>query len=646
MNRKSDRQAQADVGRGRPASGRYPLLSEYRGVQDLPKYSPAQLTQLAAELRGRIIEVVSKNGGHLASNLGVVELTIALHLVFGAPEDQLVWDVSHQAYAHKLLTGRNDRFDTLRQPGGMSGFTDPAESGRDLFHVGHSSTSISTALGLATAKALRGEAGRVVAVIGDGSFTGGLAYEGLNNAGRSGLPLIVVLNDNEHSISPNVGSFARHLSGIRAHPRYFKLKDDVDRVLAKTPLIGKKLRSALHRSKSLLKYALYHCTIFEDMGFVYLGPVDGHDLDRVCRLLRRARQLDRPVVVHVNTRKGHGYPPAEQTPSLYHAVGPFDPRVGVEPKPADPPAEPADFDDCFAGALLALAEQDPRVCAVTAAMQDGTGLACFAERFPDRFFDVGIAEAHAVSFAAGLARNGCLPVFAVYSTFLQRGYDQLIHDLALNRLHAIVGVDRAGVVGADGETHQGVFDPAFLQNIPGLTVYSPANYAQLRYALSAAVQADGPVVIRYPKGAEPKLADLERLHRPQDYHYCPCHAQRYAPVLLVSYGRLTAALLEAQGLLAMRGVEADCLSLLRIRPVPEQVWQLLERYPRVFCFEEAMQTGGVGEHIAAEAARRFAGVRVTACGVPDRFVPQGTVAGLLYSLGLDAAGMAERVERG
>ena len=603
-----------------------PLLDRLDAGEPLKNFSDAECAALASELRGRILETVSANGGHLASNLGDVELTIALHRVFG-PEDPLVFDVSHQTYAHKLLTGRGARFGTLRRPGGLSGFSMPAESDRDPFHLGHSSTSVSMALGLARAKTMRGEPGTSVAVIGDGSFTGGLAYEGMNNAGRSGERLVVVLNDNEHSISPNVGGFAMYLARIRSRRSYFRFKDFAERAVSGIPLLGSGLRRAIHALKSAWKRSLYHCTLFENLGFEYLGPVDGHDEKQLERVLARAKALSRPVLVHVKTRKGCGYPPAEQQPSLYHAVGPFSLQEGVRETPKD------DFSHAFARILVRLAEKDPRIFALTAAMSEGTGLHDFVCRFPDRCEDVGIAEQHALSYAAGLARGGMIPVFAVYSTFLQRGYDMLVHDIALNRLHAVIAVDRAGLVGADGETHQGVFDVALLTGIPGFDVWSPSCYTQLSGALEAAVAADGPAAVRYPRGGEPSLP--ESFSVPAELHWFG----RGSKTLLLSYGRLVPSLLEAAEKLG-----ADGLVLEKIWPVGPETWERLCGYERIFVFEEVLTAGGIGEHIGAELARRGASARVISTGLPDGFIAQGDIKAQLAAFSLDAAGMIRTVK--
>ena len=479
------------------------LLHTLKFPQDLRKLNEEQQKNLCWEIRQRLIRTLSSTGGHLASNLGAVELTVALHTVFDLPQDQIVWDVGHQSYTHKLLTGRLKNFSKIRQEGGISGFPRPSESEYDAFIGGHASTSVSAAYGLAKAKTLTGDRHHVIAVVGDGAFTGGMVYEALNNAGRSGDRLIVVLNDNHMSISESVGSLARYLAEKRTTQGYAQLKDTVEQALLKIPLVGNTARDMIYNSKALLRQTIYHSNMFEDFGFDYLGPVDGHDIPLLVQTFRRAKALEKPVLVHINTIKGKGYPYAEKNPSTFHGVGKFDYESG-ELKPSS-----ENFSSVFGQELVRLAQEDDRICAITAAMQGGTGLDGFAKQFEpkNRFFDVGIAEEHAVTFACGLAAGGMLPVFAVYSTFLQRGFDQLIHDAAIEQQHVLLAVDRAGLVGDDGETHQGMFDAAFLSQIPGTTVYSPATFADLRYAMQKALyETDGLVAGRYPRGGEPTLS--------------------------------------------------------------------------------------------------------------------------------------------
>ena len=472
------------------------ILETIHSPEDVKALDKSQLPQLSGELREFLVENVSRTGGHLASNLGAVELTVAIHRVFDISRDRLVFDVGHQCYVHKALTGRKELFSTLRQFGGLSGFPKPYESVHDAFIAGHASNSVSVALGMARARTLKGEDYNVLALIGDGALTGGLAYEGLNNAGASGEPLIVILNDNGMSINPNVGAMPGHLSRLRSKPVYYHFKKWYRGLFGKHPEKNRVYRFN-HRVKSFLKKSIWpRSTLFEDMGFTYLGPIDGHDLPRLCDMLQWAKELKGPVLVHVHTVKGKGYSFAEQNPGKFHGVAPFDPATGLLKKPGG-----ESFSSVFGKTLADCAARDSRVCAITAAMADGTGLGPFAKEFPERFFDVAIAEGHGVSMAAGLASQGMIPVFAVYSTFLQRGYDMLVHDVSLQHLHVVLGVDRAGLVGADGETHHGCFDSLFLCAIPGFTVLCPASFSELRTMLRQALfDIPGPVAVRYPRG--------------------------------------------------------------------------------------------------------------------------------------------------
>lgn len=616
----------------------YPLLNHIKGPEDVKRLPAEQLPALCAQLRHRLIETVSANGGHLASNLGVVELTVALHRIFDSPTDQIVWDVGHQAYVHKLLTGRADSFDTIRQMGGLSGFPRRDESVHDAFGAGHSSTSISAASGLAAAKRLKGEDGYVVAVLGDGALTGGLAYEGMNNAGRTQDKLIIVLNDNKMSISKNVGAIARHLMVIRTKPLYFKVKDIAEAVLAHIPYFGKKIRKALVFSKNVIKNYLYHSTIFEEMGLIYLGPVDGHDLNALSRVLTRAKAAGRPVLVHVLTVKGKGYPFAEQDPRAFHGVSRFD----VETGDAVAPHNAETFSSVFGDTMCLAASCNPHLCAVTAAMAEGTGLSRFASEHRQRFFDVGIAEEHAVVFSAGLAANGMLPVFAVYSTFLQRGYDQILHDVALQRLKVIFAVDRAGLVGQDGETHQGIFDAAFFNTVPHIAVFSPATTEELRSTLLSAVyECDGPVAVRYPRGASPALpADFTPTFGNYDLY-----GTGRADILIVTYGRLFAEAARAAQDLRARGHAVSVLKLGRIKPIDPACFDMALYFSRIYFVEEGVRAGGVGELFFARLAEKgYKGVcRLRA--IDDTFVRQGSVEQLLELLGLSAHGIIEAIGR-
>lgn len=617
-------------------SGR--LLDNINSPRDVKKLSLEQLEQLCTEIREELINTLSKNGGHLASNLGVVELTVSIHRVFNSPQDQIVWDVGHQCYTHKLLTGRREKFSTIRKLGGISGFTKQYESEHDPYGAGHSSTSISAAAGLARAKTLNGEDGFVIAIIGDGALSGGLSYEGFNNAGRGHDKLIIILNDNKMSISRNVGAMARHLAILRIKPWYFKVKDIVEDILEHIPVVGSKIRDILARQKSLIKNALYHSTIFEDMGFIYLGPVDGHNIEQTTRLLERAKTLKKPSVIHVMTVKGKGYTFAEDNPSFFHGVSKFDVDTG------DPisPLTKDTYSEIFGKSLCDLAKDDERICAITAAMTDGTGLSQFAANFKERFFDVGIAEEHAVVFAAGLATNGMIPVFAVYSSFLQRAYDQIIHDAALQKLKVVLAIDRAGLVGEDGETHQGIFDTAFLNTIPKITVYSPSTKEELQKFFNAAVyECEGPSAVRYPRGA------------PEDNPegFCPSfgnydlYKADGKDILLVTYGRLFFNAARAVHILEKKQIHAAVLKLNRIIPIDESCYEICHSYKRIIFFEEAIKSGGIGEHFASGLIEHGykGGCKVFA--IDNKFVEQGSVNKLLSLLGLSADGMVQTVIR-
>lgn len=614
------------------------LLDCIDSPDDLKRLKKKQLNQLCDELRKELIDTISVTGGHLASNLGVVELTVALHRSFHSPDDQIVWDVGHQCYTHKLLTGRKPKFASVRQLNGLSGFTKTYESEHDPFGAGHSSTSISAAYGLAKAKTLKKESGHVIAVIGDGALTGGLAYEGLNNAGRSRDNLIVVLNDNKMSISKNVGAIARHLALTRARPGYFRLKDIVENILSHSGGFGKVLSRFIASLKSAAKNILYHSTIFEEMGFAYLGPVDGHNIDQICSLFERAKNIKKPSLIHVMTVKGKGYTFAEHNPRAYHGVAQFDVETGeVYTQP-----ETETFADHFGNVLCKIAEADENICAITAAMAAGTGLTKYASDFRARFFDVGIAEEHAVVFAAGLARNGMLPVFVVYSTFLQRAYDQIIHDVALQKLKIVIAVDRAGLVGEDGETHQGIFDAAFLNTVPDITVYSPATKIELENALyTAFYECPGPVFVRYPRGVEPIL--------PQDYQPTFRSFELYGSgktdVLLVTYGRLFAEAADAANRLNQKGYHVSVLKLNRIKPIDPACYDISSYFSRVLFFEEGIKSGGIGVSFCEQLRETGFGGSTKVFAINDQFVQQGSIKELLNILQLDAEGIENTVIR-
>ncbi len=599
---------------------------EYRPL--LAGISDREGTELCAQLRQELVDDVSKTGGHLASNLGAVELTVAIHRVFDTRQDRLVFDVGHQCYCHKILTGRREAMATLRQYGGIAGFPKPVESVHDAFIAGHASNSVAVALGMVRARQALGEHYKVMALIGDGALTGGLAYEGLSNAGACGQQLLVILNDNGMSITTNVGAVADHLARQRLKPQYLTFKRYYRRVM-NSGKIGRKVYRFTHKVKQALKQSLLPCSMFENMGFNYVGPVNGHDLTGLTRALRYARELNEPVLLHVKTVKGKGYAPAEENPDAFHGVSPFDPATGKSKKKSG-----ENFSAVFGRTLTQLAQQDRRVCAITAAMMSGTGLSQFQAAFPERFFDVGIAEGCAVSMAAGMAKQGAIPVFAVYSSFLQRSYDMLIHDVAIDKLHVVLGVDRAGLVGEDGETHHGVFDVAFLDSVPGMTVLAPSSYAELAGMLEQAVlHVDGPVAIRYPRGGEGA------------YHgdAGPGHAavlRQGSDITLVSYGILINDVLEAAELLAAEGVQAEVVKLNVITPLdPELVLESVKKTKVLLTVEDSAAHSSVGERLAAAVAEAGLRAKVLCRTSGDKFVTHGALSCLKQELGLDSAGI-------
>lgn len=615
---------------------KHPYIDRIPSPAELKRLSPEQLKELCQELRDVLIQTVSHTGGHLSSNLGMVELTVALHREFHLPEDQIIWDVGHQCYVHKLLTGRADRFDTLRQESGLTGFPCPSESQYDSFITGHSSTSVSAANGMAKAKTLRGQPGYVIAVIGDGALTGGLSYEGLCNAGRSKDKLIVILNDNRMSISSNVGYVARHLSHMRSRPNYVRAKHNVEWITKHIPLVGSACYRGLLRLKTRLKTMVYrNSTIYEEMGFHYLGPVDGHNLEDLQQALRTAKVIDRPVLLHVETVKGRGYPFAEQNPDVYHGVSGFDILSGRLPDQADC------FSSVFGHTLMELAKEDDRICAVTAAMTNGTGLAEFAAQYPSRCFDTGIAEEHAVTFCSGLATGGMLPVFAVYSTFLQRSYDQILNDTAIMGNHIVLAIDRAGLVPDDGETHQGIFDVPFLQTIPGMTIYAPSCFTELQMQLKQALYDEtGPVAVRYPKGGEPAVpTGYQPDYRPYQLYQLP-----QSDTVLVTYGRLFFEALEASQRLEKAGVPISVLKLTRIKPLESECIQLMGRFRRIIFVEETSRAGGVGEHVAGLLAQAGYKGEFQLQAI-DPFVGTCKVRSAMRRFHLDADGMVQLVQR-
>lgn len=594
-------------------------LKDPKLLRELSSLTIPQCEQLCREIRKKIIETVCRNGGHLSSNLGAVELTVALHRVFRSPADKFVWDVGHQVYTHKLLTGRYDDFSTLRKENGISGFCRPEESEHDAFISGHSSTSISAALGLAEAMRLSGDRHHAIAIIGDGAFTGGLAYEGLNNAGKSSDNLIIILNHNDMSISKNVGAFAKYLTSIRGNTAYLDAKKRIENILCKTPVVGEPIKNFITASKSALKSVLYHSTMFEDMGFVYLGPIDGHNIAELEEALRAAKKLRRPVFVHVNTVKGKGFRPAEINPGAFHAL----PSSGYDRR--NPNNEVTDsFSEVFGAKLCSLADKDESICAVTAAMKYGTGLQHFAAKYGNRFYDVGIAEQHAVTFSAGLAKGGKLPVFAVYSSFLQRSYDQLMHDAAIDNTHIVLGIDRAGFVGEDGETHQGLYDVPMLLTVPNTTVYSPSTYKELEMCLERALyNTDGIAAVRYPKGTEHEDTFAEDT----DSFLLTRNGSKK---LAVSYGRIVHDLYGIDG--------CDVLKLVKIYPVEKEILSACMDYDEIYFFEEGSRSGGIGEKLLSMLyAEGYRGKYVITA--VDGFVKQASAARCLEKYGLTADGM-------
>lgn len=599
-------------------------LDKIKSPDDLKKIPADELGILVDEIRDTLISAVSKNGGHLASNLGVVELTVAMHRVFSSPRDQFVFDVGHQAYTHKLLTGRYDRINTIRTEGGLSGFTRPEESEHDVFISGHSSTSVSAGLGLAQAKLLNNDDSYTLAVIGDGSFTGGMVYEALNNAGKTGNKLIVILNDNEMSISENVGAFANYLTLIRTNPRYFRLKEQTEKALNRIPVIGNELSNKIFKLKTDIKNTIYNrSTFFEDLGFRYMGPVDGHNIKQLCQALEGAKLINAPVVLHVSTKKGKGYNFAEKMPSEFHGIAKFDIETG------EPISSGKSFSSVFGEALCKIAEKDDRICAVTAAMSLGTGLDEFSKRFPERFFDVGIAEQHALTFASGLAKNGKIPVFAVYSTFLQRGYDQLIHDIALQKLKVIIAVDRAGFVGEDGETHQGIFDVAFLNSIPGIKIYSPSCFEELEKDIFAAInEADGPVVIRYPRGTQTEIQISPDI---SNENYCVYGDIGKSTKIVVTYGRITAN--AVKGALKLGKISVIAMNV--IKPICPEIFEITANAEKIYFLEEGIRSGGAGEGFALSLLERGFKGEFRLVSVEDEFVSQASVGSQLEKYRLD-----------
>lgn len=623
------------------------VLEKIQKENDIKKLTPEELERLPKEIRRLLIDTVSETGGHLASNLGTVELTMALHLSFDVTRDKIVWDVGHQSYTHKILTGRWKEFSSLRQMGGLSGFPNPEENANDTFITGHATTSLSLGLGMAWARELKGENYHVISVIGDGSLTGGMAYEAVNNASMLKKNYIIVLNDNNMSISENVGGMSQGLVRMRTSSAYKDLKENVHTTLDKIPVYGERIAASLHRTKSGIKQLLIPGMTFEQMGILYLGPVDGHNISQMRQAFREASQVQGPVLVHVLTKKGYGFKPAENHPARFHGADPFDKDKGIPKKLKNPT-----YTDIFSTVMRKFGDREKRVVAVTAAMKDGTGLKRFHNMFPERFFDVGIAEEHAVTFAAAMAKEGLIPVVAIYSTFLQRAYDQILNDVCVSHQHVILAVDRAGIVGKDGVTHQGVFDISFLSSMPGMVVMAPKNKWELSDMMKFAVKHDGPIALRYPRGeactlwkeqrAEVELGKCEELYVPSKTEVGKAGKR----VMLFALGSMVKSAMEARELLAGDGIAVTVVNARFAQPFDtEYLQKKMGKYDAIVTLEENVRSGGFGEHVAAFLARSgYRGV-VESVSVPDTFVQHGDAELLKHKLGLDGEGVAETVRK-
>ncbi len=615
------------------------ILNQIQKKDDIKKLNEEELKTLCKELRRFLLRSVSKTGGHLASNLGVVELTVALEYCFNLPEDKIVWDVGHQAYIHKILTGRKEQFATLRQLDGLSGFPKPHESDCDAFAAGHSSTSISAALGIAKARDLLGGKEHVIAVIGDGSMTGGLAYEALNNAGRENTNLIVILNDNQMSIDTNVGAISRHLNNLRTDGRYQKLKEHFKQFRDNVPIVGRATYNVLSKARDSAKHLFLHGAMFEELGFKYIGPVDGHDLKELLELFRNVKYMKGPVLIHVKTVKGRGYRYAEENPSDYHGVGAFDLKTG---EPLSSGGE--SWSDIFGKKILEIGAANDKAVGITAAMAGGTGFEGFQKAFPERFFDVAIAEQHGVTFSAGLASRGIVPVFAVYSSFLQRAYDQIVHDVCMQNLHVVFAVDRAGIVGADGETHQGVFDLSFLSHIPNMTVLSPKNGWELEEMLDFAVNRwNGPIAVRYPRGTAETAFTENR--EPVAYGKAEL-IQDGRKIAVLAEGHMLKTAAEAVKRLEKDGYQPMLVNMRFISPLDgEMLLRAAEQCTYIFTVEDNLGKGGLGSRVLEFYSGRRQTVSVTSFAFPDCYIEQGTQAQLFARHGLDAEGIYKGIKK-
>ncbi len=614
------------------------MLERIQKPNDIKKLTWDELDVLAAEIREFLVDKVSKTGGHLASNLGVVELTMAMHLAFSLPRDKMIWDVGHQSYTHKILTGRKDGFDNLRQYGGMSGFPKRSESKCDVFDTGHSTTSISAGLGYVEAREISGEDYRVVSVIGDGSFTGGMAFEALNNAATLKKNFIIILNDNNMSISENVGGMSAYLDNIRTAEFYNELKKGVVDSLNKVPVIGERAVRGIRKTKNSIKRLLVPGMLFEDMGVTYLGPVDGHNIKQLYRTIKEAQRMDSAVLIHVLTKKGKGYAPAEQNPSKFHGVGPFDKSTGEVLGSSGK----ASYTDVFSDIMCDLGEKEEKLVGITAAMKDGTGLSKFQEKFPKRFFDVGIAEQHAVTFAAGLAAAGLKPVFAVYSAFLQRSYDQIVHDVCMQKLPVIFAIDRAGLVGNDGETHQGVYDISYLNHIPNMTIISPKNRLEFASMMEFAANHNGPIAIRYPRGnvyeglsefqAPVELGKSEMIYKESD-------------IAILGFGHMMETAEQVWSKLKEKGYACSLVNARFVKPLDTaMIEELSKEHKLLVTIEEGVVTGGFGETVRQYVSTNGLDTKVMVNGVPDQYIEHGNIPRLRELIGLDADSIVKKIE--
>ncbi len=611
-------------------------LEKINHPNDIKKVPRAKLNVLAQEIREFLIESISETGGHLGANLGTVELTMALHLCLDFPEDKLIFDVGHQSYTHKILTGRRDEFPTLRKHGGIAGFPKTSESDCDAFNTGHSSTSISAGLGMATARTLNGKNNTVISVIGDGALTGGMAYEALNNAGKSNTKFIVVLNDNNMSISENVGGVSQYLDNVRTTEKYLELKEGVKGKLSHVPR-GNEMISRIQKAKASLKSFVIPGMFFEEMGLTYLGPIDGHDISAMVKALNEAKRCKTPVLVHVLTKKGKGYLPAERHPARFHGAEPFEIETGLPKyKRVDP-----NYTDVFSTVMCKMGERDKDVCAITAAMPDGTGLKRFRSMYPDRFFDVGIAEEHAVTFAAGLAMGGLKPIVCIYSSFLQRAYDQMIHDVCIQNLHVVFAIDRAGIVGSDGETHQGIFDLSFLSTIPNMCVMAPKNKWELSDMMKFAVNYDGPVAIRYPRG---KAYDgLSEFRAPIEYGQAEW-INMESDICLLAVGSMVKTAVEVRDQLKGMGKNVSILNVRFVNPFDkEMILDALKTHKQLVTMEENVKAGGFGENIAEFLSSQGRFAKLTNISIPDIYVEHGNVDILKKEIGLDADSIVDKI---